>query len=93
MIRDCVWTLIQDHKEILKRSPLLIIWLFTVYTTQSLTGLIYCMCTAAGVLIFYGFSKSNNMLNFVFTNNLCSKRKYIPEKMPYFRKTEICKLR
>ena len=56
-------------------------------------GLIYCMCsTGVSWLTFYGLSKSSNMLDCIATNNHCSKREHIPEKMAYFQKTYICKL-
>ena len=57
-------------------------------------SLIQYMCTTGvSLLIFYGLSKSTDMLGCIATNNRCSKCKHIPGKMPYFRKIYICNLR
>ena len=65
-----------------------------IYYLTCVAGLIYCICTTGvSLLMFYGLPNSTDVLDCVFANNRCSKCKYIPGKMPYFRKTEIRKIR
>ena len=67
---------------------------YCIYYSTRVAGLIYCICTTSVfLLMFYDLSKCIDKVGCVFTKCICSKCKYIPEKIPYFKTTEICKLR
>ena len=57
--------------------------LYCTYYSMLVAGLIYCMCTTSVyLLMFYDLSKCTEKLGCIFTKCICSKCKYIPEKIP-----------